>query len=183
MLKSFQLRRINFEKDIKEIYRVYSSYTEQFNLFSIMSLNSPEKFPNWLNHRLEYVYNDFLVVDDKEIGFGGFFITYDFSPNDGTMKIMQYAEPQFRKTGAAALSGIECLDILFRYYNVRKIYSEVYAFNTDSLEYQKSFGFIEEGRLKEYRYYDGKHWDFIFLSITRGAFYSKYGKILEQNRA
>lgn len=182
MLKSFQLRRIDFEKDIKDIYRVYSSYNEQFNLFSIMRLNSPDKFPNWLNHRLEHFYNDFMVIEDKNLGFSGFFISYDFSPNDGNIKILQYVEPHFRNTGAAALSGMECLDILFRYYNIRKVYSEVYDYNKISLDYQKSFGFKEEGRFFGYRYYDGKYWDSVFLSITREDFYDRYGKVISQIR-
>lgn len=180
MVKDFVLRRYVTEKDALNVYKVYSDYKEQFNLFSVMNMNSFENFPKWIQKRLDFFYNDFLIIEKKDGDFIGFFIAYDLSENDGTIKLLQYVRPEHRMTGLPAFAGIEFLDTMFRYHNVRKMYSEVYSFNNISLTYQKSFGFTEETRFKEYHYYNGKYWDSIFLSITREEFYNRYGKIIEQ---
>ena len=93
---------------------------------------------------------------------------------------MIYIEKEFRKNGMVGLAGIEFLHILFQYYNVHKIYTEVYSYNQASVEYQGHFGLTEECRLINYRYFDGKYWDTIYYSLSRERFYEKYSKIIDR---
>ena len=180
MIKGYNLRRFNAEKDMSGIYRVYSSYTEQYNLFSIANLNSEERFQKLFEQKVYFNYNDFLIIEDTEQKFAGFLISYDFKPNDGHLKVMIYIEKDFRQNGMVGLASIEFLNILFQYYNVSKIYTEVYAYNQNSIEYQVNFGFTEECRFKDYRYFDGQYWDTIYYSISRDKFYIKYKGIIER---
>ncbi len=181
MIKNYNLRRFNENTDMPDIYRVYSSYTEQYNLFSIITnLNSEEDFPRIFKQKLSKNYTDFLIIEDVEKKFAGFIVSYDFKKNDGHIKFMIYIEKEFRQKGIARLSTIEFFNALFQYYNIHKIYSEVYAYNQNSIKYHLHFGLIEECRLKDYRYFDGKYWDTIYYSISREDFYVKYSKIIER---
>ena len=62
---------------------------------------------------------------------------------------------------------------LFTYYNLNKIFTEVYEFNTPSIKLHNTFGFSKEGHLKDYKYYNGKYHDMIIFSITRRNFYER----------
>jgi RimJ/RimL family protein N-acetyltransferase len=66
--------------------------------------------------------------------------------------------------------SIEAPELLFNYafniLNLRKIFGYLNIFNIASIRmHQKLGGFIEEGRLKNHIYYDGKYHDVIILSL------------------
>lgn len=172
------LRRFDPKKDMDNIYKVYSDYNEQHNLFNIMNLNSPERFPVLFERRLSNNYSDFFIITNQNDAFIGFVISYDYSPNDLHMKVMEYISPDYRNGIYTAIGLIKFMHILFSHYCIKKIYTEVYGFNTESLKSHSSFGFEEEARLKDYRYYKGRSWDFVIFSITKERFYEKYQKII-----
>jgi len=93
---------------------------------------------------------------------------------------MLYIEKEFRKNGMVGLVTIDFFNAMFQYYNIHKIYTEVYDYNQNSIKYQIHFGFTEECRLKNYRYFDGKYWDTIYYSLSREEFYAKYSKIIDR---
>ena len=173
------LRRFDPSRDYPIFYRVYSDYNEQHNLFDLVNLNSPERFPTTFEKALSYSYRDTLVIEETSTGaFVGFIISYGYSPNDGHIKIMGYIEKPFRNCGYGGIAVLRFMEMLFRHYNLRKIYSEVYAFNDDSMIANQKTGFCEEARLKDYRYYNGAYWDFIKYAMTREDFFSRYEKRL-----
>lgn len=178
MSLSYKLRRYNSQTDLPDIYRVYSDYKEQYKLFSIMSLNSYEIFVSQFERKLSANYKDFLIVE-VDGNFAGFIVSYDYKQNDGHIKVMVYFEKKYR-SGFVGLAGIEFGDILFQYYNIRKIYTEVYSYNTESIKYHEKIGFKEECRLKEYRYYDGVYWDVIYFCLTREDFYSNNQRFIDR---
>ena len=145
-----------------------------------MNLNSPERFPVLFERRISNNYSDFFVITNSNDDFIGFLISYDYSPNDMHLKIMEYIEPAFRNGIYTTYSLVSFLHTLFTHYNLRKVYTEVYEYNTDSLRSHCSFGFSEEAKLKEYRYYNQKYWNFIIFSITKEGFYERYGKVISK---
>lgn len=182
MTGMYSLRKFNPEKDLQNLFRVYSDYSEQYKLFSVMSLNCYESFINQFNRQLDR-YKEFVIIEVEEV-FAGFIAAYDFKNIDGHIKAMIYIEPRFRYS-VIGLAGLEFVSILFQYYNIRKVYTEVYSYNEDSIKYHVNAGFVEECRLKEYKFFDGEYWDVIYFSITRSEFYKKNGDIVSrflQNR-
>lgn len=173
------LRRFDPQQDYPFFYRVYSDYTEQHNLFDLVNLNSPERFPQTFEKALSHNYRDTFIATEASTQRNiGFVISYGYSPNDGHIKVMEYMEPEFRSTGLGGIAILRFLQMLFENYSLRKVYTEVYAFNDESIKAHIGAGFEEEARLKEYRYYKGKYWDFITYSITRETFYHKFGRLL-----
>ena len=167
----YKLRRYNAAKDIADIYRVYSDYAEQYKLFSVLSTNSFEEFKQKFENKLFFNYKDFLIIEDGE-HFAGFVASYDYKVIDGHIKGMIYIEPEYRSS-YVGMAGIEFANILFQYYSIHKIYTEVYGYNQYSILYHEKIGFTEECRLKEYKYFDGRFWDVIYFKISREHFYKK----------
>jgi RimJ/RimL family protein N-acetyltransferase len=62
------------------------------------------------------------------------------------------------------------LEYAFNTLNLRKIYSEVIAFNKRSYNYSLSCGYKEEGCLKDHHFVKGKYWDKIILSVVKKDF-------------
>lgn len=71
--------------------------------------------------------------------------------------------------------GVEAPRLLFEYafnvLNLRKIYGYPISFNTATFRmHEKIGGFVEEGRLKNHVYYDGKYYDVLVLSLFKEQF-------------
>lgn len=176
-----KLRRFNPDTDYGTIYKVYSDYNEQHSLFDIVSLNSPERFPTIFEKALSHNYKDFFMIEDaKSNSFVGFVISYSYSANDGHVKVMEYIDEHYRQCGYGGIAILTFLDMLFKHYNLRKVYTEVYSFNDASMNSHLAAGFEEEARLKEYRYYNDNYWDFIIYSVTRKRFYDKIGDTMKK---
>lgn len=173
----YRIRKFEKDKDLRDLFRVYSNYAEQYKLFSVMSINSYESFVYLFERQIDrYTEFNIIEVDDK---FAGFVAAYDYKSIDGHIKAMIYIEPDQRYT-FVGIAGVEFANILFQYYNIRKIYTEVYGYNQDSIKYHIKVGFDEECRLRDYKFFDGKYWDVIYFSITREAFYIKNKKIINR---
>lgn len=71
----------------------------------------------------------------------------------------QYARAEF-------LFNLDFVD-----YPIRKVYFEIYDYNTQSLSSNLQAGFTEEGCLKEYRYHNGVFHDLHILAMSRQDFY------------
>lgn len=179
MMYCINARRFDDKQDYPMIYKVYSSMHEQYKLFDIVSLNSPEYFPKVFERTLSYGYQDFFVLEDDNKETIGFVISYDFKPNDGHIKILVYIEEKYRGV-YGAIATIMFMDYIYTYYNVRKIYTEVYEYNTPSIRAHASLGFTEEARLSQYRYYRNKYWDYIYYSIKREDFYEKNDRLIQK---
>lgn len=68
------------------------------------------------------------------------------------------------------------LYFIFDVLNLRKACSEAFAFNERSIRYQKKCGAVEEGRLKEQVFKNGRYWDVILLAVYRTAWFSIWEK-------
>ena len=172
----YTLRRYDSVRDLSHIYKVFSDYSEQYKLCSVINANSYESFPQLFERKIAANFNDFLIIEFED-QFAGFLASYDYKVIDGHIKAMMYLEKKYRK-GTIGLAGIEFANLLFQYYNIHKIYTEVYAYNIESLNYHEHIGFKEECRLKNYKYFDGKNWDVIYYSILRDDFYEQNNRVI-----
>jgi len=59
------------------------------------------------------------------------------------------------------------LNYLFTYYPFQKLYMHVYEYNSPSLSLCKSAGLLEEGVLRQHRYYDGCWWNLHIFACYR----------------
>ena len=67
--------------------------------------------------------------------------------------------------GASLAMGYLGLEYIFEVLNIRKLYSEVFGFNTASIKFHKKLGFIEEGYLKAHALKNGRYEDVVCMAL------------------
>lgn len=179
MSREIKFRRYSEEMDLERLYQVYNDYASQINLTATKPYSSIKQFKEEIQKNIAYVYKDLLIAFDESNDFIGFVISYDYNSNDGTIRIIEYIDKNFRKGLYAGLICIKFIDTIFKYYSIRKVYSEVYGYNEESISCHRSIGFTQEGCFKEDHYYNNKYWDTYIFSFMREAFYEKCGKYVQ----
>ena len=73
------------------------------------------------------------------------------------------------KASALLMEGLGLfIDMLFMTTPVRKLYFETPEYNTSDFQSAIRLGFLhEEARLRQHRYFSGRYWDLVILSMTR----------------
>lgn len=175
------LRRVDIRKDMPILYD-YMCGDDQYLFSSSQHFNNENHFSRWFEEKSITSFHDFRVIETINGMVLGYIHNYDFILNDGHCKITTYIRQDKRNLGFGALATVSFLDYLFSEYPLRKVYSTVYGYNTNSLQANIDFGFKKEGILSEYRYYDGKYYDLIYYSINRQDFYTNYELFLGKKR-
>lgn len=62
------------------------------------------------------------------------------------------------------------LGFAFGFLNMHKVNLRVFEYNERGQRCYRSCGFIEEGRIRDQRYYDGRYWSEIIMGITESEF-------------
>jgi len=62
------------------------------------------------------------------------------------------------------------LGFAFDFLNMHKVNLTVFEYNERGRRCYARCGFIEEGRIREQRFYSGRYWDVIIMGITREEF-------------
>lgn len=172
------LRKVIIQRDIPILYHMMTA-EDQF-LFSVkIKANSEQQFREWFCEQLKYGFHDFYMIvsknDDKPIGYAH---NYDFSLQNGHCKIVTYLVQDYRDAGIGGISTIMFIDMLFKLYPLRKVYTAIYNYNQRSLFNNQKAGFTEEGVLNKYRYYHGEYHALHIMSIDRQTFYRNFGGML-----
>lgn len=97
----------------------------------------------------------------------GFVTSHDVQFVDGYAFVGTFIDQKFRSVGYGAEASALFLDYLFTYFSFRKIYTDVYVYNDNSQGCLMGAGFVEEGRFKDHRFYDGGYHDLVRYAIYR----------------
>lgn len=69
-----------------------------------------------------------------------------------------------RGYGREALSLL--IDVAFRYHNLRRLWLTVLADNESAIRCYQACGFVEEGRMREHDWVDGKYEDLVVMGLV-----------------
>lgn len=97
----------------------------------------------------------------------GTIYSYNLNLVDGHVFMGGYMPKDTRELGYGAISCALYISYLFEFFPLHKIYFEALGYNKYSLPLLQNFGFIEEGRFKEHRFYDGGRHDLIRMAVYR----------------
>jgi RimJ/RimL family protein N-acetyltransferase len=97
----------------------------------------------------------------------GFVFAYEHNVYDRNVFWSVAVHPAYTNVGWGAEASLLFLDYLFAFFDLRKVSSEVYAFNEHSLRLLLRMGAHEEGRFLGHRYYQGAYHDVVRLAATR----------------
>lgn len=110
----------------------------------------------------------FLILrEDKPIGT---IFDYGLSNRDGYTFFTTFLIPEVESKGYGAEAVHLFLHYIFVNYNLYKVYAEVYEYNTKPLGMLKKGGFVEEGRFRGHRLYEGKRYSLLRLAYFREQF-------------
>lgn len=96
--------------------------------------------------------------------------THTIERTDGCFRYGLGIVEQERKKGYAS----EAIEIILAYYFFERRYHKVnvvvYEFNQPSIKLHQRMGFVQEGRLREAKFADGRYWDIFVFGMTAAAF-------------
>ena len=143
-------------------------------------LSEDEHAETLTSSRLREYYHVFLMVLNSKNEAVGFVYSYDISLADGFVFITLFLEPSNRKSGLGAKAAMLFCDYLFAYYPLRKIYCDIFEYNTKSLATLKNSGFEVEGALKKHRFFQGRYHTLYRLALYREKFFEKFGSMVHK---
>ncbi|MGB2694316.1 MAG: GNAT family protein [Dehalococcoidia bacterium] len=113
------------------------------------------------------------LIAEKSVGTPiGFCQGYDMNLAEGWASFLLYVVEGYRKRPHPAEAGIILLDILFKYFPLRKVYADVFEYNEDSFDILvNNGGFREEARLPNHIWYEDRYWAVIKLALYREDYY------------
>ncbi len=71
------------------------------------------------------------------------------------------------------------IDFIFNQINVNKVQLNVFGFNERAIKSYKKSGFVEEGRIRQRLFRNGKYQDQIVMGILRDEYFGKYIKAMK----
>lgn len=179
-MQGFVLRKLHYNQDIGVLYDLISNPSEQVWFQTNQPINSMQEFQHWFDGNLRNEYHDFYIVEEQaQKKIVGFVYSYAYRVYDLHCKVAVVLCPEYRQCGIGAFMGLTFMNLLFSQYPIRKIYVDIYDFNKESLQSNLEAGFVEEGRLKEYRYFANQYHDLHVLSMERKVFEEKYTKKMQ----
>lgn len=109
-----------------------------------------------------------FLVRDNQLGVPiGYVLGYHLNPWDGWMFVGAYIEKEFRYRGHGGEATLLGLDIAFRQFPVRMVYTEVYDYAGPLLRMTKAIGFEEVGYQPDHYWHEDQFWGLYGLALTR----------------
>jgi acyl carrier protein/RimJ/RimL family protein N-acetyltransferase len=108
------------------------------------------------------------IGDSRPVGLA---CAYSANLRDGYVYVAGVCDAHVLRSGLCAQGLMLLADHLFRNWSFRKIYFEATAFNYSQFASGSGRLFVEEGRLADHTFYDGRYWDLVVGSLTREAWH------------
>lgn len=112
----------------------------------------------------------FIVEEGRLVGYCGI-IKIKMISRVGEISILVPEDFQRRGYGTEAVRLL--LDLGFNHFNLNCLYADCYT-TTDRWRFFEGLGFIREGLLRSRKYYGGKYYDSVIMSMLR----TEYDKII-----
>lgn len=166
-------------QDFHFLYNIREDYDDLHLWCNERITISYQEYAEQLDRQLKHTFCHFLIISTCDHGEKiGMIYCYNAHSGDGYAYTTIYLLPPWRSSVFAAEAGLLYYHYIFRFFNYRKLYSEVYSYNRASMEFLRAAGFCEEGCLKEHRYYDGAFANLHIFSIRRDDFYKRHQQLL-----
>jgi len=136
---------------------------------------------NWLQHNsatpqgfLSEVRLAIIAKDtDTHIGFMGL---HKVSPEDRHADLgIMIGDKSFWERGYGTDAMLTLVRFAFDGMNLNKVKLGVFDGNDRAHAVYRKCGFVEDGRLRQEYYQDGRYWDVIQMSVLRDEFYALHG--------
>jgi len=111
----------------------------------------------------------YIILDDKLPM--GFCNIYNIDRKNKNAEIGYYiGDDRYRFKGKGRIFLKKLLQIAFYEHNLHKIYAKTFGTNAGNIKFLKSFGFKEEGYLREDKFEDGQYEDVVIFGLLEKEF-------------
>ncbi|MFC4118922.1 GNAT family N-acetyltransferase [Nonomuraea zeae] len=111
-----------------------------------------------------------LVAETRDRRPIGLAVAFNAVFEAGHVELGVAVDPGYQKRGGwTAAIGLGLLRHTFLSWPVHKVYGRIPAFNLADLRGLTRLGWVEEGTMRDYCFYDGHYWDEHVLALTREA--------------
>ena len=119
------------------------------------------------NRHLQFI----IRRKDKDIPIGTMF-SFNFNPIDGYVFVNVYIDSEEENKGYGVEAIVLFVHYLFIFLPIRKVCFEIFSYNNLSLSTMQNgskYGFCEEGRFREHRFFNGNYYDVFRFAIHRNS--------------
>ena len=109
----------------------------------------------------------FIIERKREKEPIGFIYSYEFSLSDRHCTVTTFISREYKSHGLGAEGHALFLNYLFSYYDLIKVYADIYENNTFSLNASLRGGYIVEGRFPRHRFHNGEWLTMLRLALYR----------------
>ena len=182
-----ETKRISLRPIEETDYPVLFKWRNEFRFLSLFSAKreviSFESFIKEIKREFERNRHLQFIVSRKDTNKPiGTIFSFNFNPVDGYVFVNIYIDSEEENKGYGVEGIVLFVYYLFMFFPVRKICFEIFSYNNLSLSTMQNgsrYGFCEEGRFKEHRFFNGKHYDVFRFAIFRNST-DKISKLLER---
>jgi RimJ/RimL family protein N-acetyltransferase len=152
--------------DLECIYRWRSDAESLYLWSALRKIPSYEEFLEEFSQLVRTT--NYFVIESKALNCPiGFVYGYNASPVDGFAFIAQFTEPRFRRKRVAVEATLLFIRYMFTYFNLRKLYADVYEFNELAYRSLQNGGFQEQSVTPDHVWYGGHYWGLRRLAMYR----------------
>lgn len=153
--------------DYKDIFRFQTDMRQLYLWWADRDILSFEEFVEDFQRRLRrFIQTIFIIESVNEKKTVGMIYSYNANLIDRYAYLCVYLSPEYVGKNMGPEASKLFANYLFQYYGFRKLYAEIISYNQGSLRLARWNGFVQEGCLKEYRWFGHRYWDLHILSIS-----------------
>jgi RimJ/RimL family protein N-acetyltransferase len=117
-----------------------------------------------------------LAIETKDGVHIGTVALHDVRGEDrrATLGVM-IGDKQYWSNGYGSDAIVTLLRFAYDEMNLHRVQLHVFEFNERGIACYRKCGFVEEGRLRDHRYQEGRYWDVIVMGVLRDEFESLHG--------
>ena len=171
--KRLSLRTLCENRDNLDIYSWLSDPESHFLWSKNRKLLSFEISMDLFFRNLRAQIHDFFIIqksDNSGTFPAGMIYTYNCDLTDRLTYLCLYLPEKYRNRGLGLEASIIMCEYLYKTYNLRKIFTEIFSYNLLSINSCIKNGFEEVAILRDYRYYSGKYHDLHILCLDNDKF-------------
>ncbi|MBI3466373.1 MAG: GNAT family N-acetyltransferase [Planctomycetes bacterium] len=174
--RGITLRQV-LEDDMPFLFRLFADPERSHLWMQARRVSDEREFHQaWISWTGSSMGAKFIVESDgRPIGL---VFEYDRTLEDGHAKVTALLKEESVGRGGGVIATALLVDWLFQSLPLRKIYHQVYGYNTSVLRALRKLGLAEEGVLKGDRFWNGSYWDLHIFAGYREAWPKDRERIL-----
>ncbi len=180
------LRSLRDHEDMPVLFE-WRNNVDTLSLWSLArNVVSEHQFEDEWAHRMREHFHCFAMIEKREHEDAtavGFCYAYDASIADGHAFLCTYLDPARGRRGYGVEATALFVEYLFAFYPFRKLYADVFGYNTLSLRTCQHAGFEVEGVFREHRYFNARYWDVHRCALHRSQWEARRPRLLRRRPA